>query len=89
MRQRPGTAKGTIFVSLEDETGIVNVIVWNDLVEEAREPLLKAKLLAVQGVWQRNTAGGGHVRHLLARRFKDLTPLLGRLADGRRSRDFH
>lgn len=89
MRQRPGTAKGTIFVSLEDETGIVNVIVWNDLVEEAREPLLKAKLLAVQGVWQRNTAGGGHVRHLLARRFKDLTPLLGRLAEGRRSRDFH
>ncbi|MGJ7579125.1 error-prone DNA polymerase [Variovorax sp. RHLX14] len=89
MRQRPGTAKGTIFVSLEDETGIVNVIVWNDLVEEEREPLLKAKLLAVQGIWQRNTAGGGQVRHLLARRFKDLTPLLGRLADSRRSRDFH
>jgi error-prone DNA polymerase len=89
MRQRPATAKGTIFVSLEDETGIVNVIVWNDLVEEEREPLLKAKLLAVQGVWQRNTAGGGQVRHLLARRFKDLTPLLGRLADSRRSRDFH
>ena len=89
MRQRPQTAKGTIFVSLEDETGIVNVIVWNDLVEEEREPLLKAKLLAVQGIWQRNTAGGGQVRHLLARRFKDLTPLLGRLADSRRSRDFH
>ncbi|MGJ7492189.1 error-prone DNA polymerase [Variovorax sp. ZT4R33] len=89
MRQRPGTAKGTIFVSLEDETGIVNVIVWNDLVEEQREPLLKSKLLAVQGVWQRDTASGGQVRHLLAQRFKDLTPWLGRLADGRRSRDFH
>ena len=89
MRQRPQTAKGTIFVSLEDETGIVNVIVWNDLVEEQREPLLKSKLLAVQGVWQRDTASGGQVRHLLAQRFKDLTPWLGRLAEGRRSRDFH
>jgi error-prone DNA polymerase len=89
MRQRPGTAKGTIFVSLEDETGIVNVIVWNGLVEEQREPLLKSKLLAVQGVWQRDTASGGQVRHLLAQRFKDLTPWLGRLAEGRRSRDFH
>jgi error-prone DNA polymerase len=89
MRQRPGTAKGTIFVSLEDETGIVNVIVWNDLVETQREPLLKSKLLAVQGVWQRDTASGGQVRHLLAQRFKDLTPWLGRLAQGRRSRDFH
>lgn len=89
MRQRPGTAKGTIFVSLEDETGIVNVIVWNGLVEEQREPLLKAKLLAVQGVWQRDTVSGGQVRHLLAQRFKDLTPWLGRLAEGRRSRDFH
>jgi error-prone DNA polymerase len=89
MRQRPQTAKGTIFVSLEDETGIVNVIVWNDVVEAQREPLLKSKLLAVQGVWQRDTASGGQVRHLLAQRFKDLTPWLGRLADGRRSRDFH
>ena len=89
MRQRPGTAKGTMFVSLEDETGIVNVIVWNDLIEAQREPLLKSKLLAVQGVWQRDTASGGRVRHLLAQRFKDLTPWLGRLAEGRRSRDFH
>ncbi|MFZ3119294.1 MAG: error-prone DNA polymerase [Variovorax sp.] len=89
MRQRPQTAKGTIFVSLEDETGIVNVIVWHDVVEEQREPLLKSKLLAVQGVWQRDTASGGQVRHLLAQRFKDLTPWLGRLAEGRRSRDFH
>ena len=89
MRQRPQTAKGTIFVSLEDETGIVNVIVWNDVIDAQREPLLKAKLLAVQGVWQRDTASGGQVRHLLAQRFKDLTPWLGRLAEGRRSRDFH
>jgi error-prone DNA polymerase len=89
MRQRPSTAKGTMFVSLEDETGIVNVIVWGDLVESQREPLLKSKLLAVQGVWQRDMESGGEVRHLVARRFKDLTPWLGRLAEGRRSRDFH
>ena len=89
MRQRPQTAKGTIFVSLEDETGIVNVIVWNDLVEEQREPLLKSKLLAVKGVWQRDVASGGNVRHLLAQGFKDLTPWLGRLADQNKSRDFH
>ena len=89
MRQRPQTAKGTIFVSLEDETGIVNVIVWNDLVEEQREPLLKSKLLAVKGVWQRDVASGGNVRHLLAQGFKDLTPWLGRLAGQNKSRDFH
>jgi len=89
MRQRPGTAKGVMFVSLEDETGIVNVIVWQDLVEQQREPLLKSKLLAVEGVWQRDVASGGNVRHLLAQKFHDLTPWLGRLADQNKSRDFH
>ena len=90
MRQRPPTAKGTMFVTLEDETGIVNVIVWKDLVEEQREPLLKARLLAVEGVWQRDKESGGQVRHLLARRMKDMTPLLA-LPDKAisRSRDFH
>ncbi|WP_295852431.1 error-prone DNA polymerase [uncultured Xylophilus sp.] len=88
MRQRPPTAKGTMFVTLEDETGVVNVIVWKDLVEQQREPLLKARLLAVEGVWQRHPEGGGLVRHLLARRMKDLTPLLGALGTVR-SRDFH
>ncbi len=89
MRQRPQTAKGVMFVTLEDETGIVNVIVWKDLVEAERAPLLQSKLLAVQGVWQRDVESGGEVRHLLARGFKDLTPWLGRLAESRRSRDFH
>ncbi len=90
MRQRPPTAKGTMFVTLEDETGIVNVIVWKDLVEEQREPLLKARLLAVEGVWQRDKESGGQVRHLLARRMKDLTPLLAMPHNAiSRSRDFH
>jgi error-prone DNA polymerase len=88
-RQRPQTANGTIFVTLEDETGNVNVIVWNHVVEAWREPLLKSHLLAVQGVWQRDVDSGGEVRHLVATGFKDLTPLLGRLAQSNKSRDFH
>ncbi|RZL90485.1 MAG: DNA polymerase III subunit alpha [Variovorax sp.] len=88
-RQRPQTANGTIFVTLEDETGNVNVIVWSHVVEAWREALLKSHLLAVQGTWQRDVDSGGEVRHLVATGFKDLTPLLGRLAASNRSRDFH
>jgi error-prone DNA polymerase len=88
-RQRPQTANGTIFVTLEDETGNVNVIVWNHVVDAWREPLLKSKLLAVQGTWQRDADSGGAVCHLVATGFKDMTPLLGRLADLSASRDFH
>lgn len=88
MRQRPPTAKGTLFVTLEDETGIVNVIVWAHVVEQFRDALLKSRLLSVQGVWQRDTGSGGRVRHLLARSARNLTPLLGRLGTVK-SRDFH
>ena len=88
-RQRPGTANGTIFVTLEDETGNVNVIVWNHVIEAWREPLLKSHLLAVQGTWQRDDDSGGKVQHLVATGFKDLTPLMGRLAQSNTSRDFH
>ncbi len=88
-RQRPQTAKGTIFVTLEDETGNVNVIVWNHVVEAWRDPLLQSHLLAVQGTWQRDVDSGGKVCHLVATGFRDLTPLMGRLADRHTSRDFH
>ncbi|MET3493587.1 error-prone DNA polymerase [Variovorax boronicumulans] len=88
-RQRPGTANGTIFVTLEDETGNVNVIVWNHVIDAWREPLLKSHLLAVQGTWQRDDDSGGKVQHLVATGFKDLTPLMGRLARSNTSRDFH
>lgn len=88
-RQRPGTANGTIFVTLEDETGNVNVIVWSHVIEAWREPLLKSHLLAVQGTWQRDDDSGGKVQHLIATGFKDLTPLMGRLALSNTSRDFH
>jgi error-prone DNA polymerase len=90
VRQQPQTAGGTIFVTLEDETGPVNVIVWKSVREEQREPLLHARLLAVHGTWQRDDASGGRVCHLIAERLEDLTPLLGRLGrQGNRSRDFH
>lgn len=82
-RQKPQTAKGTLFVTLEDETGNVQVIVWPKVYEEHRSAILGARLLAVEGVWQR---GDGDVRHLLAQGFTNLNPLLGRLPT--ESRDF-
>ncbi|MFN4118811.1 error-prone DNA polymerase [Acidovorax sp.] len=98
VRQRPGTAKGSMFVTLEDETGPVNVIVWPSMVDAWRNALLRSQLLAVEGLWQCTVPEGGAadgtpppaVRHLVAQRFKDLTPLLGRMAHALQgSRDFH
>ena len=81
-RQRPGTAGGTVFVTLEDETGLVNVIVGGRLVERQREELLGARLLGVLGVLRRD----GAVAHLVASRLVDHTELLGALPTV--SRDF-
>jgi error-prone DNA polymerase len=83
MRQQPGTAKGVVFLTLEDETGSVNVIVWKGIKEQFREVLYRARLMAVFGIWQRE----GEVRHVVAKRLVDLTPLLGNLNTV--SRDFH
>jgi error-prone DNA polymerase len=81
-RQRPETAKGTVFVTLEDETGAVNVIVWPAVVESQRKPLLAARLLTVFGQWQRE----GEVMHLVATKLIDHSALLQGLVS--RSRDF-
>jgi error-prone DNA polymerase len=83
MRQQPDTANGTIFVTLEDETGSVNVIVWRHVREQQRRALLGSRLMAVAGQWQARDG----VAHLVARRLLDMTPWLGRLATV--SRDFH
>jgi error-prone DNA polymerase len=89
VRQQPQTANGTIFVTLEDEGGPINVIVWKHVREEQRDALLRSRLLAVYGTWQRDIDSGGHVCHLVAERLRDLTPLLGRLGRERNgSRDF-
>jgi error-prone DNA polymerase len=82
-RQRPDTASGVIFVTLEDETGNVNVVVWRALSERQKAELLGARLLGVQGVIERD----GEVVHLVARRLLDYSRLLGPLTAT--SRDFH
>jgi error-prone DNA polymerase len=82
-RQQPETANGVVFVTLEDETGVVQVIVWKALRERQRSAVTRSRLLAVHGVWQRE----GEVCNLIAGHLEDLTPLLGRLAT--ESRDFH
>ncbi len=85
-RQRPETAKGTIFVTLEDETGAINIIVWPKVFERYRREVLGAQLMTVFGTWQRDETSG-EVRHLVARRIFDHSLLLGRIDV--RSRDFH
>ncbi len=82
-RQRPGTASGVVFVTLEDETGCVNVVVWRDVSDRQRKELLGAKLLGVEGRVERE----GDVVHLVARRLTDHSALLGTLQT--QSRDFH
>jgi error-prone DNA polymerase len=82
-RQRPDTASGVVFVTLEDETGATNVIVWRDLGDRQRRELLGSKLLAVYGKVERE----GVVVHVLAGRLADLSPMLGGLVA--KSRDFH
>lgn len=94
-RQRPSTANGTLFVSLEDETGITNIIVWPDVLERFYKPVLYSQLMVVYGVWQRDRTidpdAPGQVFHLLAQRVEDQTDLLqqriGQLQSS--SRDFH
>lgn len=82
-RQRPGTASGVVFVTLEDETGNVNVVVWRDLADRQRRELLGARLLGVHGILERD----GDVLHLIAGRLTDHSALLGTLETA--SRDFH
>jgi error-prone DNA polymerase len=82
-RQRPDTASGVIFVTLEDETGSVNVIVWRDLADRQRRELLGSRLMGVHGTLERE----GEVVHLIAKRLVDHSELLGALQTS--SRDFH
>ena len=85
-RQRPGTAQGTMFVTLEDDTGTVNAIVWPAVVESQRKPLLAARLLTLFGRWQRQGEGDHAVMHLVVMKAIDHSDLLQGLIT--RSRDF-
>jgi error-prone DNA polymerase len=77
VRQRPGTASGVIFMTLEDETAIANVIVWPKIFEAFRPVVLGTRLVSVSGQLQRE----GDVIHVVADRLDDLSPLLRRLSD--------
>jgi error-prone DNA polymerase len=83
LRQRPQTASGVIFMTLEDEDGMTNVVVWNDLAQRQRREMLESRLLAVEGKLESRHG----VQHLIAERLHDWTALLGELDT--RSRDFH
>ncbi|WP_342630614.1 error-prone DNA polymerase [Marinobacter alkaliphilus] len=82
-RQRPGTASGVTFVTLEDETGNVNVVVWLDTARRQRKPLLTARLLHVKGIIEKE----GDIVHVMAGKLSDLSHLINALPVS--SRDFH
>lgn len=79
VRQRPGTAKGVIFLTLEDETGVVNVVVWRKMYERFRRAVIAGRLLRVTGKLQRENA----VTHIVADRIEDISPMLDTLLDAR------
>lgn len=75
VRQRPGTAKGVIFITLEDETGVANVIVWRAMYEKFRRAVISGRLLRVSGKLQRENG----VAHVIADKIEDLSYLLDEL----------
>jgi error-prone DNA polymerase len=81
-RQQPQTASGVTFITIEDEFGYINVVVWNHVAQSQHRPYLEARLLAIEGRWE---AVDG-VSHLIARRLRDVSGMLGDL--DARSRDF-
>jgi error-prone DNA polymerase len=78
VRQRPGTSKGVVFMTLEDETDIANIIVWPKVFAENRRTVMTARFLAVRGRLQR----AGLVIHVVAQSFVDLSADLSSLRDG-------
>ncbi|HLJ63808.1 MAG TPA: error-prone DNA polymerase, partial [Stellaceae bacterium] len=89
VRQRPGTASGVVFVTLEDETGIANLVIWRNVFERFRRIVMGSRLLECRGRIERE----GEVIHLVASHLTDLTPYFHRLREGatlaQASRDFH
>jgi error-prone DNA polymerase len=80
-RQRPGTASGVIFLTLEDETGVANVVVWTRVYERFRRAVISGRLLRVTGKLQREGNPPHAVTHLVAWKIEDFSPLLDRLGD--------
>jgi error-prone DNA polymerase len=80
IRQRPGTSKGVVFITIEDETGVANLVVWPDVFERQRRIVMGARLMAVHGMVQKDP--GSEVIHVVAGRLEDHTGLLSHLSDG-------
>ena len=79
IRQRPGSAKGVVFITIEDETGVANLVVWPDVFETQRKIVMGARLMTVHGIVQRDEDDG--VIHVVARRLEDDTHMLRHLSD--------
>jgi error-prone DNA polymerase len=79
IRQRPGSAKGVCFITLEDETGIANLVVWPDVFDKQRKIVMGARLMCVHGIIQKDLDDG--VIHLVARKLEDHTHMLRHLSD--------
>ena len=79
IRQRPGSAKGVVFITLEDETGVANLVVWPDVFTKQRKIVMGARLMAVQGIVQRDP--DSDVIHVVARRLEDHTHMLRHLSE--------
>ncbi len=79
IRQRPGTSKGVVFITIEDETGIANLVVWPDVFERQRKIVMGARLMAVRGMVQKDP--DSDVIHVVAGRLEDHTGLLSHLSD--------
>jgi error-prone DNA polymerase len=79
IRQRPGSAKGVVFITIEDETGVANLVVWPDVFDKQRKIVMGARLMAVHGIIQRDE--DSNVIHVVARRLEDHTPMLRHLSD--------
>jgi error-prone DNA polymerase len=79
IRQRPGSAKGVVFITIEDETGIANLVVWPDVFEKQRKIVMGARLMAVHGIVQRDE--DSNVIHVIARRVEDHSNMLRHLSD--------
>jgi error-prone DNA polymerase len=79
IRQRPGSAKGVVFITIEDETGVANLVVWPDVFDKQRKIVMGARLMAVHGIVQRDP--DSNVIHVVARRLEDHSDMLRHLGD--------
>jgi len=79
IRQRPGSAKGVVFITIEDETGIANLVIWPDVFEKQRKIVMGARLMAVHGIVQRDPDSA--VIHVVARRLEDHSHMLRHLSE--------